>query len=77
MVAKQYESITLLFEDDNIKWAWKDSELDRFRELWDEGLNVQELAHEFGATKRSILLLVMDQDYKGEIKPRKFGLYGH
>lgn len=77
MLAKEHEPVTLLFEDINIKWVWKDSELYRFRALWDEGLNVQELAHELNTTKRSITLLVMDQDYKGEIKPRKFGLYGH
>ena len=76
MTSLNHEPITLIFEDASIKWTWKESELNRFREMWNDGVPINDLASELGTTKRSVALLVMDQEYKKEIEPRKFGLWG-
>lgn len=76
MVAK-YEPIYLLFEDANIKWKWYESELLRFRELWEQGMGIADLAKEFRTNMKSIALVVMDQAEAGFIRQRAGGLFGN
>lgn len=76
MVAK-HEAFHLLFEDIRVKWQWYESELIRFRELWNEGVGIRELAREFDTNARSIALVVIDQAEQGYIEKRPGGLFGH
>lgn len=76
MVVK-HEPTILTFEDARIKWTWKESEIFHFREMWNDGVPIDELAKELKASKRSVALLVMDQEMKKEIEQRRFGLWGN
>ncbi|WP_040759420.1 hypothetical protein [Sporosarcina newyorkensis] len=75
MVAK-YEPIYLLFEDAAVKWKWTESELFRFRRMWEDGADLSELTKAFKTNRRSIALVVMDQAEQGFIEQRRFGLFG-
>lgn len=76
MVSVRHEPFYLLFENATVKWSWKESELIRFRKMWNEGDHIQDIAKAFKTNKRSIALVVMDQAEQGEIEPRAGGLFG-
>ncbi len=75
MVAKITDTRHVLFEDTTVKWCWYESELLRFRQMWNEGESILDIAKEFGTNRRSIALVVMDQAELGEINQRQHGLY--
>lgn len=50
----------VLFEDSRVKWLWEEDELIRFREMWNEGAQIHDIAKEFKTNKKSIVLLVME-----------------
>lgn len=76
MVAKPITDIQhVLLDDIKIKWIWYESELIRFREMWNDGESILDMAKEFRTNQRSIALVVMDQAELGEIKQRQHGLY--
>lgn len=77
MVSVKHEPFHLLFENATVKWTWKESELVRFREMWQAGEHVKTIAKEFKTNKRSVALLVMDQAESGWIKKRHGGLFGN
>jgi hypothetical protein len=77
MVSAKHELFHLLFDDMTVKWTWKESELTRFRQMWNDGDHIQDIAKAFGTNKRSIALVVMEQAELGEIKPRAGGLFGN
>lgn len=77
MVSAKHEPFHLLFDSVPVKWTWKESELMRFREMWNEGESIHDIAKVFKTNKRSIALVVMDQAELGEIKPRLNGLLGN
>lgn len=77
MVSVKHEPFHLLFEDATVKWTWKESELVRFREMWNAGDHISDIAKAFKTNKRSIALLVMDQAEQGEVKQRQGGLFGN
>lgn len=66
----------VLFEEVPVKWFWSELELTKFREMWNAGLHIQDIANEFKTNKRSIALLIIDQAENDYIKRRKIGLYG-
>ncbi|PIC65357.1 hypothetical protein CSV79_01675 [Sporosarcina sp. P13] len=74
---KERQPTTFLLSSANIKWEWKEWELKRFRKLWNKGWHIDEMAEKMRTNQQSIALLVMDQEFKGKIEPRKFGLYGN
>lgn len=77
MVSARHEPSHLLFGDVEVKWSWKESELIRFRQMWNDGDHIQNIAKEFGTNKRSIILTVYEQAELGQIEPRAGGLFGH
>lgn len=77
MVSARNEPTILILDDIEIKWTWKESELLHFREMWNDGVPINDLARELKTNRRSVALLVMDQEMKGEIEQRRFGLYGN
>lgn len=74
MVAVQ-EVKYVLFGDVTVKWVWGDGELIKFREMWNEGVGVPEIAKALKCNRKSIVLLVMDQADNGFIKQRRQGLF--
>lgn len=77
MVSARHEPFHLLFGDMAVKWTWKESELARFRQMWNDGDHIQDIAKELKTNKRSIALVVMEQAELGEIMPRAGGLFGN
>ncbi|WP_060210333.1 hypothetical protein [Sporosarcina koreensis] len=77
MVSIKYEPIHVLFDSFTVKWTWKESELAKFRKMWNDGDHIQDIAKAFNTNKRSIALVVMEQAELGEIKPRAGGLFGN
>lgn len=77
MVSVKHEPFHLLLEDLTVKWKWGESELVKFREMWNAGDHVKTIAKELGTNKRSIILTVYEQAELGEIVPRSSGLDGN
>lgn len=75
-MAVKVEVKRVLLEDSAIKWIWSESELIRFRDMWNEGVKIHDIAKEFRVNKKTIALLVMDQADEGMIEQRKGGLFG-
>ncbi|MFJ7933689.1 helix-turn-helix domain containing protein [Sporosarcina sp. NPDC096371] len=75
MIAAQ-EVKYVLFEDIEVKWVWRESELMRFRLLWNEGVGISEMAKELHCNQRSVALLIMDQAEQGLVKQRPRGVLG-
>ncbi|MEK3935333.1 hypothetical protein MKY41_08410 [Sporosarcina sp. FSL W7-1349] len=72
MVRKITDQIHLLFDGDSNKWKWSD-----FHKMWDEGELISDIAKACGTNQKGVALLLIDQDYKGENKPRRNGVFGH
>ena len=64
------------FEDITVKWVWRESELIRFRQMWNEGVGIAEMAKELRCNQRSVALLIMDQADQGLVKQRPSGIFG-
>lgn len=77
MVSFKHEPSIFVLDNLDIRWTWKEKELIKFRELWDEGLTIEELAKEMKVNQQSIALLAMDQESKELIQQRRFGLWGN
>lgn len=77
MVRKTAEPLHLLFETSVVKWTWAESELIRFREMWQDGASIGSIAKKFNTNMRSVVLLIIDQADADEIKPRKSGIFGY
>lgn len=75
MIAAQ-EVKYVLFEDITVKWVWRESELIRFHEMWNEGVGISEMAKALNCKKRSVALLIMDQADQGLVKQRPSGIFG-
>ena len=66
----------VLFENKNVRWVWKESELERFRSMWEAGKSFREIAIALRRTQLDITLLIIDQAEAGEIRPRPNGIFG-
>jgi len=75
MRERRHERSYLIFGEVPVKWFWAESELVRFREMWNDGEHIQDIAKSFRTNKRSIALLIMDQAENDKIKQRKRGLF--
>lgn len=73
MVAIQ-ERKYVMFDSVTIKWIWNDWELMQFREMWNDGVGISELAKALKCNRKSIVLLVIDQADEGFIEQRRQGL---
>lgn len=65
----------VLFDESNIKWIWTESELNQFREMWNEKEDIFKIAKAMNCNRNSAVLLVIDQAQQGFIKQRKNGLF--
>lgn len=71
------EDAHILLENADVQWYWDGYQIIRFRELWREGVSIEEIAEEFGRNLLSTALLVLDQADQGYIKQRDKGLFGN
>lgn len=58
------------------RFDWTRNEVMKFIEMWNEGKSIWDLAKRFRRSKIECAVLIMDLAEKGEIKPRKTGLFG-
>ena len=67
-----------LFDHDKFKidFAFSDQQLNDFRELWNEGISVENIAKKMKRTTLEVALLVIDRAELGIIKGRSSGLNG-
>jgi hypothetical protein len=75
MIAAQ-ELKYVLFDEIPVKWIWSERELIRFREMWNEGIGIAEMAKGLNCNKRSVALLIKDQADQGLVKQRPSGIFG-
>lgn len=67
----------LLFQNPAIKWVWTPVELERFRNMWEDGEDIKAIAKRFRVGQTTIALLIIDQAELGDIKQRGKGLFGN
>lgn len=66
----------VLFEEKNVRWVYKDREIQHFRQLWNEGVSLKGIAFAMRRTQLDITLLILDQAEAGKIQPRETGIFG-
>lgn len=66
--------MTIILEER--KFIWEDAELREFREMWEQGDSVNEMAKRFRCKEIDIAMLVLDQAEKKLIRSRPTGLIG-
>lgn len=66
----------VLFEDRNVRWVYKEREIEHFRQLWNDGVSLKGIAFAMRRTQLDITLLIIDQAEEGHIKPRETGIFG-
>lgn len=66
----------VLFEDRNVRWVYKEREIEHFRQLWNDGVSLKGIAFAMRRTQLDITLLIIDQAEEGHIKPRETGVFG-
>ena len=66
--------MTIILEER--KFIWEDAELREFREMWEQGDSVNEMAKRFRCKEIDIAMVVLDQAEKKLIRSRPTGLIG-
>lgn len=66
--------MTIILEER--KFIWEDAELREFREMWEQGDSVNEMAKRFRCKEIDIAMVVLDQAEKKLIRSRPAGLIG-
>ena len=72
---------------DDLDFSWTIEEIEKVRELWKKGINIVDIAQrvrkkntDFYRKEQDAInetaLLIMHLDRKGQIKPRKGGIFG-
>lgn len=72
--AKKRNHIILACEE--MDFTWDRDEVKRFIELWELGVSISDMAHEFERDPDEVLILAIDQARKDAIKQREHGLLG-
>lgn len=68
--------VRILFFNDNINLDFTDLEVIKFKEMWVQGLSLEDIAKEMVRPQVEIVLLIIDLNYHNEIQPRKIGVFG-
>jgi len=69
-------SIYVPLENAKINWFFNPKEVGHFDDLWKEGLSIKKIAKAMNRPVLEVVLLLMDRDYQGKIKPREGGIWG-
>ena len=68
------EKVYVALEDVNMDWT--QAEIVKFRMMWNSGVHPARMAEILKREQIEILILVMDQEIKGEITERMGGFFG-
>ncbi|WP_129692334.1 helix-turn-helix domain containing protein [Gottfriedia acidiceleris] len=68
---KRRNTVIVLEELDH---TWDKDELEEIVKLWEEDVTIWEMEEIFQRPQAEVALAIMDQEIKGNIKPRKIGL---
>ncbi len=71
-VERQY----IVFFHSEFNLSWNESDVERFRDMWNNGISVQEIAKKFGRHPVDVVLLVIDLAEQEKIEHRPSGIYG-
>lgn len=71
------ERTHMLLDDLDIGWTFRESEVQMFRLMWNDGAGLDSIAEELGRSQLEITLLVIEQAELGLIDQRQQGIYGH
>jgi hypothetical protein len=61
---------------EHLDFGWPVHMLPVFRQWWDDGMSINEMAQKFRRRAEEVLLLAIDQLEHGWIKPRPGGIWG-
>lgn len=61
---------------ENYEFLWDKKDISRFKEMWNDGLSIFEIAEDFNRKPREVLFLVIDQYDIKIIKRRPGGIWG-
>lgn len=75
MLFTEKEVFIMMIALEENKFIWSNREVASFRKMWNRGDNIGFIAKCLKCNKTDVVLLVIDQAEKGEIKPRKDGIY--
>ncbi|PKH10160.1 hypothetical protein CXF70_11580 [Planomicrobium sp. MB-3u-38] len=67
-----------MFEDDTLKLnlIFEENELQDFKEMWEAGISVENMAKKMKRRPSEVVLLVMDHAERSLIKKREQGVFG-
>lgn len=67
----------VLFEADelDLDFVYTDQQLQRFKEMWSEGVSVQDIAKKMHRKPSEVVLLVFDHAERGLIQNRENGVF--
>jgi hypothetical protein len=63
-------------EDIPVNFHWGLGEVKLLEKLWEEGKSLLFIAKELKRSPVDVVLLIIDRDFKGKIKPRRRGIWG-
>jgi len=61
---------------EELNFLWDEDDVLKFREMWEEGLSLPDIAKQLKRKKNEVAVLILDQAEEKKIKPRKGGLWG-
>ena len=67
--------VTLL-DDIDIQWSWDEWQIHKLRELWKQGLHIEDIARQLNIDQTSVELCIWWQAELGKIQAREGGAYG-
>ena len=69
---RKRKNIVIVCEE--LDHTWDESEIKHFCKLWKEDISIWEMEEIFQRPQAEIALVIIDQEIKGNIQPRKMGL---
>lgn len=57
-------------------FCWDRKEVQRFREMWEAGISLKEIAAELGRHINEVFILALDQSENGKVESRPGGVFG-
>lgn len=72
-IEKQY---ICFINSEIISFSWNKSDVERFREMWNEGISAEDIAIKFERHPIDVAILIMDQAEQEEIAWRPTGIFG-
>lgn len=63
-------------EQADINWKWTPNEVSHFDWLWKTGVSLMDIAEKLSRPPVEIVIMIIDRELRGKLKPRKGGFYG-